>query len=163
MVKHWGDDGVLSGSVSEETNLSEVTWDTEMLIQCHANHAVEYGVSGFFLKECLPSTSICLCIRLSIYLKPSNFSSRKDDFHLPHCLERCESLRLAKEFSFFSKAGLFPEGWMEKGKLDYLSFTLTPFKNPTVVWGETSKQCQWLSWIYLIYQGRLAGNLFWEK
>lgn len=101
-----------------------------MLIQCHANHAVEYGVSGFFLKECLPFTSIYLSIYLSEAFK---LSSRKDDFHLPHCLESCEILRLAKEFSFFSKAGLFPEGWIEKGKLDYLSFTLTPFKNPTEV------------------------------
>lgn len=66
MMKHWSDDGVLSGFASEETNLSEGTWDTEMLIQYHANHAVEYGVSVFFLKECLPFPSICLCMHLSI-------------------------------------------------------------------------------------------------
>lgn len=93
-----------------------------MLIQCHANHAMEYGVSGFFSKNACHSH---LSLYVSIYLKPSSFSSRKDDVHLPHCLERCEILRLAKQFSFFSKAGLFPEGWIEKGKPDYLRFTLT--------------------------------------
>lgn len=68
MVKHWGDDGVLSGFVSEETNLSEVTWDTEMLIQCHANHAVEYGVSGFFPKNaCHPHLSVYVSVFLSIW------------------------------------------------------------------------------------------------
>lgn len=116
-----------------------------------------------FFSQRMLTIPIYPSVYASIYLKPSSFSFRKDDAHLPHCLERCEIPRLAKQFSFFSKAGLFPEGWIEKGKPDYLRFTLTPFKNPTAVWGETSRQCQWLSWIYLIYQGRLAGNLFWEK
>ena len=56
-----------------------------MLIQCYAIHAVEYGVSGFFSQRML-AIRIYLSVYPSISLKPSSFSSRKDDFHLPHSL-----------------------------------------------------------------------------
>lgn len=139
--------------------------DVRVLIQSHSIHDMEYGVFPFFSNTaCQSHLSIYVSVNPFVSLRLQALILEKDNLHLPHCLERCEILWLAEWFSFlFSKAGFFPESWIEKGKLDYLSFTLTPFQNPTVAWGKTRRQYQWLSWIYLIYLGRLTWNLFWRK